>query len=71
MWKYVSCPYLLKFTGVFYHNDMPAIVTPWMSHGNITEYLGKHPDANRLRLVSLNLSSAPDILTPQLIVISF
>ena len=56
MWKHVSCPYVLKFNGVFYHNDVPAIVTPWMAHGNITEYLEKHPDANRLCLVSPNVS---------------
>lgn len=55
MWKHVVCPYILKFNGVLYHNDMPAIVTPWMPHGNITEYLEKHPDADRLRLVSPNL----------------
>ena len=55
VWKYVSCRYILKFDGVFYCNDVPAIVTPWMPHGNITEYLEKHPDVNRLRLVGLNI----------------
>ena len=30
VWKQVSCPYILKFNGVFYYNDVPAIVTPWM-----------------------------------------
>ena len=61
MWKYVSCPYILKFNGVFYYNELPAIVTPWMVHGNITEYLEKHADADRLRLVSLTSSLAPNI----------
>jgi len=59
MWKHVSCPYVLKFDGVFYHNGLPAIVTPWMPHGNITEYLESHPDADRLRLVSLVALPAP------------
>ena len=54
VWRHVACPYVLEFRGVFYHNDVPAIVTPWMPHGNITEYLGNHPDVNRLRLVSPN-----------------
>ena len=49
----MSCPYILKFNGVFYHNDLPAIATPWMTHGNINEYLEKYADANRLRLVRL------------------
>ena len=52
LWKHLSCPYLLKFNGVFYHNGVPAIVTPWMSNGNVIEYLEKHTDADRLRLVS-------------------
>ena len=51
----MSCPYILKFDGVFYHNGVPAIVTPWMRHGNIIEYLEKHSDVDRLRLVSLNI----------------
>ena len=45
------CPYILKFNGAFYHNGVPAIVTPWVPHGNITNYLEKHSDADRLRLV--------------------
>ena len=55
MWKHVSCPYVLKFNGVFYYNDVPAIVTPWMAHGNITEYVEKNPNVDRLRLASLNI----------------
>jgi len=52
LWKHVSCPYILKYNGAFYHNDVPAIVTPWMPRGNIAEYLEKHTEADRLRLVS-------------------
>jgi hypothetical protein len=59
MWKHVSCPYVLKFDGVFYHKDVPAIVTPWMPYGNITEYLDRHSDADRLRLVNLCISPSP------------
>lgn len=58
MWKHVSCPYVIKFNGVFHYNDVPAIVTPWMPHGNITEYLERNHDADRLRLVSLPPSSS-------------
>jgi len=52
VWKHLSCPYLLKLNGTFYHNGVPAIVTPWMPRGHIIEYLEKHADADRLRLVS-------------------
>ena len=61
MWKHVSCPYVLELEGVFYHNDFPAIVTPWMPNGNITEYLRGRPDADRLHLVSLNIPPAPAV----------
>ena len=64
MWKHVSCPYILKLNGVFRRNDIPAIVTPWMPHGNITEYLEKHPDADRLYLVNLNILQAPSVGSP-------
>ena len=48
----MSSPYVLEFKGVFYRNDVPAIVTPWIANGIITEYLEKNPDAARLHLVS-------------------
>ena len=47
------CPYTLKLDGLFYRNDVPAIVIPWIPHGNINEYLANHPNADRFRLVSL------------------
>jgi len=59
LWKHLSCPYIDEFNGVFYHNGMLAIVTPWAPQGTITEYLEKHPDADRLGLVSLNVPPAP------------
>jgi hypothetical protein len=65
MWKHMVCPYILKFNGLFYRNGVPAIVTPWMPHGNITEYLANHPNVDRLRLVSLDLfPPAPSISSP-------
>ena len=55
MWKHIKLWDTLKLNGVFYHNGVPAFVTPWMPAGNITEYLGKNPNANRLRLASSNV----------------
>ena len=40
------------------HNGVPAIVTPWMPGGNITEYLEKHADTNRLKLASSSVLPA-------------
>ena len=62
MWRYILCPHILKLTGAFFHDDVLAIVTPWMSRGNIAEYLEKHPNADRLQLVSLGVSSAPEAI---------
>ena len=45
------CPQVQR---LFYHNEVPAIIMPWMPHRNITEYLREHPEVNLLRLVSLN-----------------
>ena len=60
MWKQMACPHILKFNGLFYRNEVPAIVTPWMPHGNITEYLKSH-DADRLRLVSFDVPPTPNV----------
>ena len=57
----MSCPYILKFSGAFYYNGLLAIVTTWMAYGNIVEYLEKHADADRLRLVSLTFFLASNI----------
>jgi len=56
----MACPYILKFNGIFYHNDVPAIVTPWVPHGSITKYLEKHIGVDRLQLVRL---SVPPVLS--------
>ena len=61
MWKHISSPYILGFGGAFYHNDVPAIITPWMFHGNIAEYLEVHPNTDRLRLVSLSVPARPGV----------
>ena len=58
MWRHVSCPYILKPHGIFYHNNVPAVVTPWMPHGTVAEYSEKHTDVDRLQLVRLNVPGA-------------
>jgi hypothetical protein len=34
-----------------------GLVSPWMEHGDINEYLTKYPEADRRLLVRLTLSS--------------
>jgi len=62
MWKCLWSPHILELGGVFFHNGVPAVVTLWMPHGNIAEYLEKHPDTDRLRLVSLRAFPAPGVI---------
>lgn len=57
-WKQISHPNLVP---VFEVSDIRsrgkislAVITPWASNGNITEYLQKHRGANRLELVSVS-----------------
>ena len=61
MWKHMSWPYILEFNGVFYHNGVPAIVTPWMLGGNITEYLEEYTVVERFRLASSSVPPVSDV----------
>jgi hypothetical protein len=69
VWKHIPCSDILRPIGVFYHNGAPAIVTPWMSNGTITEYLEKHPDADRFHLVGF--PSTTRHFTSHLVTFSF
>jgi hypothetical protein len=33
VWKHMSCPYALKFNGLYYCSGVLTIVTPWMPRG--------------------------------------
>ena len=64
MWKHMSWSFILDLKGVFYHNDVPAIVSSWMPAGTITEYLEQHADADRLRLASSSALPWSGIISP-------
>jgi len=51
-WKYVSHPNVLPFHGVSETLFPFCIISPWLSNGNIIEYIKKNQRANRLQLVS-------------------
>lgn len=49
MWKHMKHMNIVPFWGA---TTAPLqFVSEWMSNGNITEYIKKHPGADRLRLV--------------------
>lgn len=57
IWRQFKHPNVLQFYGVCEDVFAPqfAMVSPWMDNGDLTTYLGKHEDANRLRIVSISL----------------
>lgn len=50
---------VLPFYGVYRiegaAHEKVALISPWMDHGNVYEYLKKNEDTNRLLLVSFSL----------------
>lgn len=58
-WRQLDHPNVLPFYGVFHLNNeriRVCLVSPWMEHGNIIQFLEKRPDVNCIPLVSKELS---------------
>ncbi|KAJ7176798.1 kinase-like domain-containing protein [Mycena filopes] len=52
IWRQLSHPNLLPFYGLYYFEDRLCLVSPWMEHGNILEFLRKDPpNINRVSLI--------------------
>lgn len=51
-WKALRHPNVLPLVGVVMANDRFAMVSEWMTNGNINQFLVARGDANRLELVS-------------------
>ena len=51
MWKNLRHSNVLPLLGVTMSYGNLAIVSEWMTNGNINEYVKAHSDANRLELV--------------------
>ncbi|KAJ7598118.1 hypothetical protein C8J56DRAFT_1020152 [Mycena floridula] len=54
VWKQLDHPNVLPFLGVSVELFAPSfcLVSPWMSNGNLMEYLEAHPEFNRLNAIS-------------------
>ncbi|KAJ7598117.1 kinase-like domain-containing protein, partial [Mycena floridula] len=54
VWKQLDHPNVLPFLGVSVELFAPSfcLVSPWMSNGNLMEYLRAHPEFNRLNAIS-------------------
>jgi len=51
MWKRLRHPNVVSFLG--FGSDSPpfSLVYPWMSNGNLSNYVREHPDVDKLSLV--------------------
>ena len=52
MWKRLQHPNIVPFAGISAEIPPFKIVYDWMEHCRITEYVRKHPGADRIGLVS-------------------
>jgi serine/threonine protein kinase len=50
-WKTLRHPNVLPLLGVTMSRDQFAMVSEWMTNGNINEFIEKRMDANRFELV--------------------
>ena len=51
-WKSLRHPNVLELIGVVMTENRFAMVSQWMTNGNINKFIEAHPDANRFELVS-------------------
>ena len=52
LWRRLNHPNILPFYGASLSQDQFSLVSPWMENGNVLSYTRKHPEVNRLQLVS-------------------
>lgn len=56
VWKMASHENVLEFIGIWYKENTSglrqiALVSPWMKHGNLLQYVCRSAQPNRLKLV--------------------
>ena len=51
MWKRLEHKNIVPFLGVT--TNPLQLISKWMDGGDLRKYIGKHPDVNRLGLVSI------------------
>jgi serine/threonine protein kinase len=51
VWKRIQHPNIVPFLGVTV--DPPQLVSDWMEHGDLMDFLKKFPETNRLGLVCI------------------
>ena len=62
MWKSLKHPNVLPLLGVEMTETRLAMVSEWMTNGNIKQFVVAHPDVNRFDLVGPPLALLPPSL---------
>ena len=52
MWRHLRHPNILPLLGVNLERHRLAMISEWMDHGNIAEFVERHKGINRVQLVS-------------------
>jgi hypothetical protein len=58
-WKSLLHPNVLPLMGVTMTETQFAMISEWMEHGNINDFVKAHPDADRLGLVGFPFKFLP------------
>ena len=66
VWKHLAHPNVVPLLGVI--TDPLQLISDWTSGRDLTEYITKKPEVDRLRLVGVSLTALYDELTPSLVV---
>ena len=53
MWSFLRHPNILPLIGVSMSENRFAMVSKWMTNGNINQFVRVHPETNRFKLVRL------------------
>ena len=57
MWRHLPHPNILPLLGVDLDEHRLSMISEWMDHGNINEYVERNEGVNRLQLVSHGFTS--------------
>lgn len=57
MWSKAKHDNVQELLGAIMFQGRLGMVSPWMKHGNLQEYLRRHPDVDRYQLVRFGVGS--------------
>jgi hypothetical protein len=66
-WKTLRHPNVLPLIGVMMSDNQFAMISDWMVHGNINDFVKAHPGVKRLELVGFSLSASVPAIDDRMI----